>query len=118
MDSTLTTGIQASKVEMNKTKFKNNVLKAAKSNHEVVAFTLSQNKEVLRANCGDRIKNKRRELFRMKKSGLGGYILIMLGIWLFLEKLGVISSHMIGYFWPLLLIVIGICIVAKRRESR
>ena len=49
----------------------------------------------------------------MAKSGLWGWIFIILGTIFFLEKLGVISQQLISYSWPLIIIAIGIGIVLR-----
>ena len=45
-----------------------------------------------------------------------GLALLLFGIILLLEKLGIISGSIWGYFWPILLIVIGLGIIFGRRR--
>lgn len=46
-----------------------------------------------------------------------GTILVILGLWLTLSNLGVISSTLIGQFWPLILIFIGVTILIRNTNK-
>jgi predicted membrane protein len=44
----------------------------------------------------------------MWQSSKGGWILIILGIVFLLENVGIISWSMLGYWWPVILIAVGV----------
>lgn len=45
-----------------------------------------------------------------------GLILVILGILFLLEEMGIIDGNFWGYFWPVILIVVGISIMRKDRN--
>ncbi len=45
-----------------------------------------------------------------------GIILIILGVLLFLQKLGIISSGVWEFFWPTILVAIGVVMVWKKSK--
>jgi Ca2+/H+ antiporter len=47
-----------------------------------------------------------------------GAAVLLFGIILLLNKLGIISGSVWGYFWPILLIVVGLAIIFGRRRMR
>ena len=50
-----------------------------------------------------------------RQSGLfGPVILIIIGIMFLLERTGVIQRELVSQWWPLLLIVAGGCLLARR----
>ncbi|MBP2650958.1 MAG: hypothetical protein H6Q74_1783 [Firmicutes bacterium] len=53
----------------------------------------------------------------MRKYGLTGWALILVGVVFLLERIGIISWACSSYFWPLILIAVGIGIVVKQRNS-
>lgn len=47
-----------------------------------------------------------------------GLFLIVLGTFLLMEKLGLIQGDFWGYFWPLLIIVIGLNMMTKDKKQQ
>jgi predicted membrane protein len=51
----------------------------------------------------------------MKKKSLGGLIIIAIGIILLLQKMNILSGDFWGYFWPVVLILIGLGLIFKNK---
>ena len=47
-----------------------------------------------------------------------GFLILLLGILMLLERLGVIHGGFWDYFWPVALIALGISMVFERRKSK
>ena len=47
-----------------------------------------------------------------------GAVVLLIGIILLLDKLGIITGSFWGYFWPILLIMAGLAIIFGRRRMR
>lgn len=52
------------------------------------------------------------------KNMILGVILIILGVILLLEKLGVLTGQSWDYVWPILIVVLGVWIVAKHNKKK
>ena len=46
-----------------------------------------------------------------------GILLLLLGVLMLLQQLGVITGSIWGFFWPLLIVGIGIHLITKSRNK-
>ncbi|MBP2643175.1 MAG: hypothetical protein H6Q67_1062 [Firmicutes bacterium] len=49
----------------------------------------------------------------MRRSRIGGWVLILVGLVFLLEKMGIITWSVMSYLWPFILIGIGALLVVK-----
>ncbi len=47
-----------------------------------------------------------------------GVLLVLLGTLMLLDHLGVISGPVWGYFWPIVLVAIGVSIIIRGRRKK
>jgi hypothetical protein len=53
----------------------------------------------------------------VRRNHTGSIILIVVGVFLLLATTGVLSSHWMWNFWPLVLIAVGVALIFKRRAA-
>ncbi|MDD3732173.1 MAG: DUF5668 domain-containing protein [candidate division Zixibacteria bacterium] len=46
-----------------------------------------------------------------------GFLLILIGILLMLDKLGIINGDFWDYFWPVILVALGLSMIFKDRKK-